>query len=117
MNYSGDFNFDLEFGEKAETWVHQIFSEGGKIEVKYDRLAHKTGNIYVEVYSRNKPSGISTSKANYWIFIIDKKSYGILINIKRLKDICKEVYYKNGYTQGGDEDTSLGVLIPIKLII
>lgn len=117
MQYSNDFHFDLEFGEKAETWVKEIFSEGGKVEVKYDRIAHKTGNIYVEISSRGVKSGISTTKASYWVFIIDKKSYGIFINTKRLKDICKEVYQKYGYTKGGDNDTSLGVLIPIKNII
>lgn len=117
MQYSNDFHFDLEFGEKAETWVKEIFSEGGKVEVKYDRMAHKTGNIYVEVYSRFKKSGISTTKADYWIFIIDKKSYGILINTKRLKELCREFYELNGLTEGGDNDTSSGVLIPIKSII
>ena len=117
MQYSNDFNFDLEFGEKAETWVKEIFSEGGKTEVKYDRMAHRTGNIYVEVYSRFKKSGISTTKADYWIFIIDKKSYGILINTKRLKELCKKYYDLNGFNQGGDEDTSYGILIPIKSII
>ena len=51
MKYSSSFYYDLDFGEKAENWVKAIFTNGYKVEVKYDRMAHITGNIFVEVYS------------------------------------------------------------------
>lgn len=117
MKYSGDFNYDLQFGEKAEDFVNKLFTNGGKIEVKYDRKAHETGNLFVEVISRDKPSGISTTKANYWIFVIDKRQYAIIINVEKLKKICKDKYKDGGYVLGGDENTSKGLLIPINLIV
>ena len=52
MKHSNSFYYDLDFGEKAEDWVKEIFSDGTKVEVKFDRMAHLTGNLFVEVYSR-----------------------------------------------------------------
>ena len=117
MKYSNSFSHDLDFGERAEDFINEIFSDGKKIEVKYDRMAHLTGNIFVEVYSMDKPSGISTTQANYWIFVIDKKDYAIILNVKKLKELCRQVYQIEGLRQGGDNNTSKGLLIPIKLIL
>lgn len=117
MKYSSSFYYDLEFGEKAEDYINEVFSDGRKLEIKYDRMAHLTGNIFVEVYSRGKASGISTTKANYWIFVIDKKDCSIIINVKKLKELCREVHQVDGFVKGGDNNTSQGLLIPIKLIL
>lgn len=117
MKYSSNFNYDLDFGERTEDWINDLFRDGKKIEVKTDRMAHITGNIYVEVYSRGKPSGISTTKANYWVFKIEEKDYAIIVNVEKLRDICRVMVQINGFTYGGDNDTSKGILIPINLII
>ena len=37
---------------------------------KTERMAHKTGNVYVEFQSRGKDSGIRSSKSDTWIFKI-----------------------------------------------
>ena len=71
MKYSKSFTHDLELGEVAETCLNDIFKDHSKIEVKTDFIAHKTGNLFVEIYSRGKKSGLSTTTANYWIFKID----------------------------------------------
>jgi hypothetical protein len=117
MKHSNSFYYDLDFGEKAEDWVKEIFSNGGKVEVKFDRMAHLTGNLFVEVYSRGKASGISTTKANYWIFLIEEKSYALIVNTEKLKELCRIVYQTDGLVKGGDNNTFDGVLIPIKLIL
>lgn len=117
MKHSNSFYYDLDFGEKAEDWVKEIFSDGTKVEVKFDRMAHLTGNLFVEVYSRGKESGISTTKANYWIFRIQEKSYALIVNTEKLKELCRIVHQTDGLVRGGDNNTSYGVLIPIKLIL
>jgi hypothetical protein len=117
MKHSSSFYYDLDFGEKAEDWVKELFSDGTKIEVKFDRMAHLTGNLFVEVYSRGKASGISTTKANYWIFRIQEKSYALIVNTEKLKELCRIVHQTDGLIRGGDNNTSYGVLIPIKLIL
>jgi hypothetical protein len=113
MKYSNSFHYDLEFGEVAETWVNDLFSGGLKIEVKCDKAAHRTGNIYVEVYYKGEKSGISTTQADYWIFRIDALDSAIIVSRKRLKELVRK-YYNGNFIKGGDCDTSLGVLIPIK---
>jgi hypothetical protein len=117
MKHSNSFYYDLDFGEQAEDWVKELFSDGTKVEVKFDRMAHLTGNLFVEVYSRGKASGISTTKANYWIFRIQEKSYALIVNTEKLKELCRIVHQTDGLVRGGDNNTSYGVLIPIKLIL
>lgn len=117
MKHSGSFYHDLDFGTKGEDWINEIFSDGTKIEVKTDTKAHETGNLFVEVYSRGKPSGISTTEANYWIFIIYFKSYCLILQTEKLKQLCRYYHSIKGFVNGGDNNTSKGVLIPIKSII
>jgi hypothetical protein len=40
------------------------------VEIKYDRLAHATGNVAIEVAYRGQPSGIMTSEAAYWAIVV-----------------------------------------------
>jgi len=117
MKHSNSFYYDLDFGEKAEDYLNDIFSDGKKIEVKYDRMAHLSGNIYVEYQSRGKFSGIATTKANYWIFVIDNKIGSIIVNVEKLKEICRIAYQLGQIVKGGDNDSSKGILIPINQIV
>jgi hypothetical protein len=116
MKHSSSFYYDLDFAEKAEDWVNGIFTGGYKIEVKCDRMAHHTHNIYIELYSRGKPSGISTTQADYWIFIIYGRAVSVILPTNKIKELCKEIF--NGtYVYGGDNNTSKGILIPLNLIL
>jgi hypothetical protein len=47
--------FDIEIPELGKT-----------VEVKYDPMSQKTGNIVIEYY-HNKPSAFSVSIADYWV--------------------------------------------------
>lgn len=105
------FSKDLKYGKKHEKLVMESRLD---YELKTDRLAHKTGNVYVEYESRGKSSGITTSKANLWIFkIVDKKDkhlFSIEIPLDRLR---KKVYNKYPTTLGGDHRTSKGYLVSL----
>jgi hypothetical protein len=100
------------------------------VEVKLDFGVHKTGNFYIEYSSRNHPSGIANTEADYWVLIAasekgcrhkenevfmeeDDILYLITISTARLKDLCKTKYERIG-VPGGDNNTSLGVLIKSK---
>jgi hypothetical protein len=41
---------------------------GKSIEVKYDEKSKETGNIVVEIEFNGKPSALSTTKADYWVW-------------------------------------------------
>lgn len=39
-------------------------------EVKADRITQRTGNLCIEYECRGKPSGITTTTANYWVHFV-----------------------------------------------
>tara|TARA_R110002153_G_scaffold92322_5_gene224295 strand:+ start:1660 stop:2100 length:441 start_codon:yes stop_codon:yes gene_type:complete len=53
--------FDIEIPELHKT-----------VEVKYDPMSQKTGNIVIEYFHR-KPSAFSVSSADYWVIDTGKK--------------------------------------------
>ncbi len=52
-------------------------SNGDTYEIKFDRLACKTNNIFVEVIQPNKNSGLLTTEAKYYIFVIENLNKNI----------------------------------------
>jgi len=116
MKHNNDFRYDLKVGQVGEKNLADIL-ENKKIEVKTDLQAHRTGNVFVEYESRGKLSGISTSEAEYYCFII-KKGTMIIIDIQELKNKCARYYFNpKRNTVGGDSDTSRGILLPIEELI
>jgi hypothetical protein len=90
-----------------------------KYEVKYDRIAVKTRNIFVEVMQFNKSSGLLISEAKYYIFIINSlnlfgtKFLFYRIRIKKLKKLIKSNMYNSTYQ---DKDKA-GYLFSIDTIV
>lgn len=111
------FDIDVVYGTHGENLVLEILNGVKKVEVKTDRTAHKTGNVAIEYASRGLPSGISTTKADYWAFVIGDNKTVVFITIERLKELAR-LWYKMGHTvNGGDENTSKIILIPINQLL
>jgi hypothetical protein len=118
MKYSSSFTHDLNFGEKAEDLINYMFSDGKHIEVKNDRLIHKTGNLFIEYESRNKPSGLATTTAEYWIYRIDELDISFIFPTKALKQACRVYFKQNIFLKnGGDNNSSKGFLIPLTRLL
>lgn len=72
-----DFDLDLSVGHEGEALVQELLTGGQTVEVKRDLRWKETGNVYIETvcWSHNKsewyPSGLSTSKAAYWAFVLE----------------------------------------------
>lgn len=116
--YDIDFKKDLKFGLEWENELKKILGNK-KLEVKTDKKWSKTGNIAVEIESRGKPSGLSTTKSDYWAFILwqkQEKPNIILIPIDRLQTITGYFQRKKKVVMGGDANTSKLVLIPLEVI-
>ena len=111
MNYNNDFKYDLKVGQVKEEELGNILNSS-TIEVKYDLKALKTGNVYVEYFSRGKQSGISKSKADYYCFAFGETFH--LIKTSDLKDRCRKYLNTDRDRVGGDDNTSKGMLLPIK---
>lgn len=119
MEYNSDFKYDLQFGiVEGESWFHNVVSNS-KVEVKTDRLTEKTGNVYIEYESRGKPSGIVTSEADYWVYKVGE-GRAIIIEKEELKRKLRELV-RSGKARmgvkGGDNNTSLGILVKVKDLI
>lgn len=114
MNYNNDFKYDLKVGQTKEKELGDIFKDK-TIEVKYDLQALRTGNVYVEYYSRGKQSGISTTKADYYCFAFGDTFH--LITTSSLKKKCRKYIGTDRDKLGGDNNTSKGILLPIKELL
>jgi hypothetical protein len=120
MKHNNNFEYDLKLGNKGENLLAKIILlKGDTIEVKTDKDAIKgkaTNNVFVEYESRNNPSGISISKAKWYAFVISNENI-ILIETKKLKDICRKYLNSNRDVKGGDKNTSKGILLPLEDLI
>jgi hypothetical protein len=119
MEYCNDFKYDLKVGQIGEQLLNDIFTLK-TIEVKRDSWIYKSGNIAIEYESRNKPSGIAKSEADYWAIIFSgdyKDEIILIIKSNRLKEICRTYYKKGNIKSMGDNNTSKAILIPITEIL
>ena len=104
------FNKSLEIGKEKEEFVKNIFKKyydfitdndnyeydlrfdkNGRslfVEVKYDYLMSETGNMAIECYSRDKGSGIHTTRSDYWIQV-DRNDKIYIIDTNKLRLLCK----------------------------
>ena len=112
-----NFDIDLQYGNNGEQLVLSLLNGGKKIEVKTDRMAHKTGNIAIEFRCRGKLSGIATSEADYWALVLADGSLTLFIKTEILKAIARAYYVKGFIKQGGDGFASEMIIIPIKILI
>ena len=122
MKYNSDFRHDLEWGQVGENTVAEIVA-GDKTEVKSERdIWVKTDNHYVEYSSRGHASGIMTTEAKWWtvnFFYEDKFIFNITKSVEDLRKLMKDGHKNKNWRKmaGGDNNTSLGILVPIKALI
>jgi hypothetical protein len=113
MIYNSDFKYDLQIGQNYETSLYELL--GKRIEVKRDFKCLETGNIFIEYESRGKKSGISTSEAEWWCYWLSD-FHLVLIELDKLKIICRQYLNTNRDVRGGDMNTSKGILLPVKTL-
>lgn len=109
------FTADLLAGEEGEQLLVKALQTG---EVKRDFGTGRTGNVFVEVESYGKPSGIVTTEADYWFFVLACEEYAgeVLVGVKteRLRTILEGIDWT---VRGGDGKMSKGKLLPVRKIL
>lgn len=115
MKFNSDFAFDLKMGQAEEIWLSDLL-KSKTVEVKRDYMAAKTGNLFVEFESRGKPSGLATTRADFWAFILDGERV-IILPTEFLKRVCRKIFKTGRTVQGGDSNTSIGVLVKIEELV
>ena len=113
-----NFDIDLLRGLNGEVEALKILT--GKLEVKTDFKAHKTGNIAIEIECNGKPSGLATTEAEWWLFNIripKGEPMMLIINRHRLKQLATMHIHRGHVTMGGDKMLSKLVIIAVSEII
>ena len=116
----GNYKFDLDLPEgiAGEDFIKDLLSgDRGKIEVKRDFIVSSTGNIAIEYECRGQKSGIAKTEAMWWAIICDGNIFAhqliLFISTKRLKEIALKYYRSGKHTNGGDDNKSKMILVPI----
>ena len=119
-----DYRHDLEFGlcgEKLASELLRLPVNTAKVEVKRDRKVSKTGNLAIEISLNGEPSGLTTTSAHWWVFVLsgDKFKDKVLIFIEtgRLKKIVNKHKESEGTRHGGDGRQSELVIVPLSSIM
>ena len=115
MEFNSDFRYDLKVGQLQEKWLAELLSSK-KIEVKRDFKASRTGKVFVEFFCRGKPSGISTTEAEFWAFILDGETV-ILLPTEKVKSLVEEAKQSGKVVSGGDSNVSQGALIKLERLL
>ncbi len=110
-----DHKYDLKFYRFKSLVEKEVFT----VEVKEDFTCKTTGNVGLEFECRGKPSGISTSEANYYCYKIHEPSGKIglyLIKTKDLKTLITDKLYKRIINGGDVGSNSMNYLFPLEII-
>ena len=62
------------------------------VKVKKDFKSQYTGNVVIEVEMNNRPSGLETSTADWWVFHLNDIEL-VWIKLNRLKELVKSEDY------------------------
>ena len=106
-----DWDLDLRFGQQGEVMVNSLLTASIEtVEVKRDRRWKETGNLYVETECWSDvldcwyTSGISTTKASHWSFILEDSVLSVPTERVRLaiaKHGVKRGMYRSEYSTKG----------------
>lgn len=133
-NFESQLAFGIEEEIKflkrlKETYPHSVKIEGSfkqfdfyipdiesKIELKTDKKSNYTGNFVVETYHYGKPSGITTTTADFWVFNDGESYYWVD------PDTIKNIILTSGIKQArfvgnGDTVEKRAYLIPKEWIV
>ena len=97
-----------ELESKNDTFAYDLlFTNGKKVEIKEDKLVGRYGNIAIEYTSRGKPSGISSTEADYWVTVAHTKDGVVVLMtpVGLLRHMCNEKEWhkeKSGGDSGSD---------------
>lgn len=106
--------YDVEAYEKCNNNEYDIkLSNGLTYELKCDVMSKKTGNVYIEYWSRGKKSGVYKSKAEFYAFSFDLKTFYIITKQKLLNLVTT----RNYRIMPTNTSNTFGYIIPMREFI
>jgi hypothetical protein len=110
------FDIDYEYGLQGELYVSDIRRaiEADRIEVKRDSRWSATGNVYVEFECKGRKSGIATTEAELWAFVLGDTNIAVFIPTATLKEFARRLHRAGRVAQETDgSHPTKGVLVPL----
>lgn len=106
------FDLDLRDGVEFENKVLELLVGGKTVEVKYQPDAMIF--LFIETSYRGRPSGLTTTEAEWWAIAYAQGRQIIFVRTDVLKAII-EAGTDRGVrkAQGGDDQASHGFVVPI----
>ena len=102
---------DLEVGAFSD-WDLSVSQSGTgyevfTVEVKYDEMQAKTGNIAIEIYNPKsaKPSGLTATKATLWCHVLQGSIW--ITSVDKLKKFCEDKTPFKSFNSVGDGNASI----------
>lgn len=83
-------------------------------EIKCDRISFRTGNMVIEHMCNGKPSGITTTTADYWVYFPIGLPYCLVIPVKVIRQYIEMGKYLCD-RRGGDGFRSQMYLMSMEL--
>lgn len=96
-------HYDIAFTLGDDDWRH--------IEVKYDVMAAKTGNLAIETFNpkSNMKSGLSLTKAEIWAVVLTDPISIFFTETKKLRKFLKTEKPFKSIACGGDKNAKLEI--------
>ena len=87
------------------------------VEVKWDKRAAATGNLYFEIENtrQRRPSGIAATTADRWCHVLGDGHEAIFADTARLRNLLTAGRFKSVSTTGLDSN-SRGLLVPRRVL-
>src|SRR5574341_1062342 len=117
-----NWDIDRASGATAELWIDDIRAvlTEGTLEVKRDVRAMTTGNLYIEYEclrrGRYEPSGISTTRADAWVIVLEESALALVIETSFLKLLCGKPGVRTREERDGSHPTK-GYLLPLTYLV
>lgn len=119
IEFNRDRKFDIQLSQALinERRLADIFTTGRieKFELKSETWQwEQTGNICIEFRCDGKPSGISTTEADYWVHELrreDATLVYLMFPIERLKQLCRDAYARGCWRSGAGDDGRFDVIL------
>lgn len=115
-SYPGVISIEQSHGHFPDWDIKMTYENDWKIkeatyEVKSDRLSEQTWNFCIEYYNTKKgwPSGITTSKADYYVYYADGKWW----IAKRPELLVKLIWQCFTDIRDGGNDNSRMIILPV----
>jgi hypothetical protein len=118
--YEPRFDLDLERGRVKEQLVRRLLSDDDDrltVEVKGDFRSLETGNHFVELSARGRPSGIMVTKSDYWAVALENGAV-VMVPTEYLRELVSEALAEGRTARmpNGSHPTE-GALVPLVKLV